>query len=223
MMTYRADRRGQANLAALAVALVALVSATTLGIVVADGALADADRDPETRRAAVAVADRVVSADSTTVRPNVLDGDALRSFTAARLDSLAPPVEGRAVRVRIGGRTVVNRGYPSDGTTIRRVVLVATETERTRTISVADGTAVTLPRRSPRVEITFSSDADVETVRTNGRVVLHDPDGLDGTRSVSLSRYETATLTFAGGTGTVDVTSYPRQTRKTVLEVTVDD
>lgn len=221
-MTRRTDARGQANLAALAVALVALVSATTLGVVVADGSLANADRDPETRRAAVSVADRFVTADATTVRPNVVDGDALPSFTAVRLDGLAPPVAGLDVRVAVGDQTVVSRGSPTDGLTVRRVVLVATRTERTRSLAVADGTTATLPRRSHRLELRFGSDATVQTVRANGRVVLHDPDGLDGVRSVRLSRYETTTLAFAGGSGEVEVTSFPRQSRKAVLEVTVD-
>lgn len=214
--------RGQANLAALAVALVALVSATTLGVVVADGALADADRDPITRRAATTVADRFVSAEATTVRPNVVDGNVLPSFTAARLDSLAPPVEGRDVRVRVGERVVVERGDPTGGSTVSRVVLVASGTERTRRFSVTDGSEFTLPRRSTRVDLQFDADSSVTTVRANDRVVLHDPDGLDDTRSVRLSRYETTTLAFSGGSGEVTVTSYPRQTRKAMLEVTVD-
>lgn len=218
-----ADDRGQANLVALAVALVALVSATTLGVVVADGALADADRDPDDRRAATTVADRFVTAEATTVRPNVIDADALPSFTPARLDALAPPVQGHDVRVRVGETVVVDRGNPTGGVTVRRVVLVASKTDRTREFDVADGTEVTLPRRSPRVDLAFSANSTVTTVRANGRVVLHDPDGLDETRTVALSRYETTTLAFSGGSGAVSATSYPRQTRKATLEATVGD
>lgn len=217
------DDRAQANLVALAVALVALVSATTLGVVVADGALADADRDPHARRAATTVADRFVTAAATTVRPNVVDADALPSFTPARLDALAPPVRGRDVRVRIGETVVVDRGDPTGGVTVRRVVLVASESERTREFDVADGTEVTLPRRSARLDLSFADDSTVTTVRANGRVVLHDPDGLDDTRTVALSRYETTTLAFSGGSGAVSATYYPRRTRKATLEVTVDD
>ena len=218
----RPGSRGQANLAALAVALVALLSATTLGLVVADGALASADRDPLSRRAADAAAERFVTADATTVRPNVLDGDALTSFTAARLDSLAPPAAGRDVTVRLGERVIVDRGDPTGGVTVRRVVLVAGTTERTQDIDVVDGTTFTLPRRSSRVALAFGPNANVTTVRANGRVVLHDPGGLDGTLTVPLSRYETTTLAFEGGTGSVAVSYYPRETRKAVLAVTVD-
>lgn len=215
-------RRGQANLVALAVALVALISATTLGLVVADGALADAERDPLERRAAVAAADRLVTAEETTVRPNVLAAAALRSLDGADIDSLAPPVEGRDVRLRVDDETLFERGDPTGGTTVSRVVLVAERTTRSRTVTASDGTTLTLPRRTPRVQLTFGVSADIETVRLNGRVVLHDPDGLTGQFTVRASRYETATLAFEGGSGEVALTSHPLQTTKATLRVTVD-
>ncbi|MFB6221342.1 MAG: hypothetical protein ABEH90_07865 [Halolamina sp.] len=216
------SRRGQANLAALAVALVALVSATTLGLVVADGALADAQREPRERRAAVAATDRLVSAASTTVRPNVLAGEAVRSLDAEDIDRLAPPVAGAALRLRVDDETLVVRGDPTGGTTVQRVVLVAERTSRSRTISATGGTTLTLPRRTDRVELAFGTASDIETVRVNGRVVLHDPDGLAGRFTVRASRYETATLAFEGGSGRVEVTSHPLQTTKATLGVTVD-
>ena len=215
-------RRGQANLVALAVALVALISATTLGLVVADGALADAERDPLERRAAVAAADRLVTAEETTVRPNVLAAAALRSLDGADIDSLAPPVEGRDIRLRIDDETLFERGDPTGGTTVSRVVLVAERTSRSRTVTASDRTTLTLPRRTSQVQLTFGVSADIETVRLNGRVVLHDPDSLTGQFTVQASRYETATLAFEGGSGEVDLTSHPLQTTKATLRVTVD-
>ena len=217
-----ARSRGQANLLSLAVALVALLSATTLGLVVADGALADADRDPLERRTAVTAADRLVSAPATTVRPNVLDAAALRTVSDRALAELAPPTEGRAVRLDLDGETVFERGDPTGGTTIQRIVLVAEPTIRTRTVAVEDGSGYTLSRRTSQVTITFDGNSTVETVRLNGRVVLHDPDGLAGRFSVSASRYETATLGFAGGSASVRVENHPFQTRKATLRVTVD-
>ncbi|AEN06756.1 hypothetical protein [Halolamina sp.] len=217
------NSRGQANLASLAIALVALVSATTLGLVVADGALANADREPLERRAAVAAADRVVTAPGTTVRPNVLDREAMQTVGGGALDDLAPPVEGRAVRLRLDDETLFERGDPIGGTTVQRIVLVAESTTRTRTVTVEDGGSHTLPRRTTHVELVFATDSTVETVRLNGRVVLHDPDGLRGRFSVRASRYETATLAFEGGSGDVEIVSYPLQTRKATLRVTVDD
>lgn len=220
-MTERS--RGQANLLSLAVALVALISATTLGLVVADGALADAERDPLERRAAVATADRLVSAAATTVRPNVLDLEAMRTVGGNALSELAPPTAGRAVRLRLDDETLFERGDPASGTTVRRVVLVAEPTTRTRTVVVDDGSSYTLPRRTTSVDLVFGGDSTVETVRLNGRVVLHDPAGLTGRFTITASRYETATLGFEGGSATVDIENHPLRTRKATLRVTVDD
>lgn len=221
-MSPQPSGRGQANLAALAVALVALVSATTLGLVVADGALADADREPLERRGAATVTDRLVTAERTTARPNVVLGSVLRSLDGDDLDALAPPVEGHAVRLRLDDETLFERGDPTGGTTLSRVVLVAERTSRSRTVTVDDGTTLTLPRRTAQIELAFDDSAGVETVRLNGRVVLHDPDGLTGRFTVDASRYETATLAFEGGSGEVGVTGHPLQTTKATLRVTVD-
>lgn len=208
---------------ALAVALVALVSATTLGLVVADGALADAERTPLERRGAVAAADRLVSAERTTTRPNVVLGSVLRSLGGDDVDELAPPVAGYAVRLRLDEKTLFERGDPTGGTTVSRIVLVAERTTRSRTVTVDDGTTLTLPRRTEAVELEFDSAADIETVRLNGRVVLHDPDALTGRFTVRTSRYETVTLAFEDGSGRVRITSHPLQTTKATVRVTVDE
>lgn len=215
------ERRGQANLLSLAVALTALVSATTLGLVIADGALAGADREPIERRAAVAAAERLVSADATTVRENVLDGDAVAGLSPSDLDALAPPVTNRSIRVRLGGETVLERGDPT-GATVERVVLVAERTTRSRSVAVGDGDDLTLPRRTDRVVLTFAAGSTVETVRANGRIVLHEPGGLVGQFVVEPSRYETVTLAFEGGTAQLAVESRPLRTEKATLRVTVD-
>lgn len=214
--------RAQANLLSLAVALTALVSATALGLVVADGALASADRDPTERRAAGAAAERLVSAEATTVRQNVLDRSAVAGLSVADLDALAPPVGNHSVRVRLGGETLLERGDPTGGATVERVVLVAERTTRSRSVAVGDGAELTLPRRTDRVALTFGSESGVETVRVNDRIVLHDPGGLTGRFVVEPSRYETTTLSFAGGTARVAVESTPLQTEKATLRVTVD-
>ena len=88
--------------------------------------------------------------------------------------------------------------------------------------------SVTLPRRTPNATLTLSppNGTTVSTVRANGRVVLHDESGIEGTETVDLSRFETATLTFESSDrlpeGSVVVTYYPSRTRKAVLGVTVD-
>lgn len=213
--------RGQATLVALAAALVVLTATVGVALALADGALGSAERDARERRAAVAATDRLVAPDaSTTRRVNVLDGDAVEALTVTDLDELAPPVRGTAVRVRLDDETLVERGDPTDGTTFRRIVLVATPTERTLTANVSEG--VTLPRRTAELRLSFAN-ATVETVRANGRVVLYRPGGLGGTATVAVSYGETVRLTFDDdAVGAVDVTYVPERTRKATLAVTVD-
>jgi len=217
----RSSDRGQSNLAALVAALIVLTATVGVTLGLAEAALAGADRQPGERRAAVAAAERLTAADSpTTRRENVLNATALDGFTPERLTALAPPLTDAAFAVRVDDRTIVERGDPSDGVSFRRIVLVSSVEERTRTVD-ADR-AVTLPRRTDRVRLAFEG-ADVETVRVNGRIVLHQPSGLRGTETVSVSRSETLTVSFdATATGRVTVTAIPERTRKATLEVTVD-
>ncbi|WP_254546219.1 DUF7263 family protein [Halomarina pelagica] len=219
--------RGQANLPALAVALLVLTTTASLGLLVADGAFAGATRDPAERRAAVALAERLVSAESPlTARPNVLRAGDLGAFDATRLDEAFPVARGWDVRLRVGGETVVERGDPTGGTTTRRIVLV--QRRQSVTLPAVAGDAVTLPRRSPRatIELRPPDGTTVRTVRANDRIVLHDPSGLNGTFEVALSRFETTRLRFDGDgplpRGSVRVTYYPARTTKAELAVTVD-
>jgi len=217
----RGPGRGQANLAALVAALVVLSATVGVALALADGALVAADRQPGDRRAAASTAERLTAPDSPlTRRANVLDAAALDAATARTLVELAPPLGGASFRIRLDGESVVERGDPVDGVSVRRIVLVAATEERTRRANASE--RLTLPRRTDRVRLDFAN-ASVETVRANGRVVLHRPDGLRGTETVAVSRVETLALGFGGNaTGTVAVTSVPERTRKARLEVTVD-
>ncbi|QCJ47436.1 hypothetical protein [Haloprofundus sp. MHR1] len=221
------DERGQANLLVLAVALVVLTAVAGIGVSLADGALESGQRDAMERRAATSLASQLVSADSsTTVRDNVLDSDAVESLTPADLELLAPGVASADVRVQIGESTVVERGTPSGGATVRRVVLVADETTENRRVNVSDSDSVTLPRRTTRVDVSVDTgpETTVETVRVNDRVALHSEDGLDGETTLRTSRYETLTLDFdvEGSEAEVALAYYPERTTKAVLTVTVD-
>ncbi|WP_101295613.1 DUF7263 family protein [Halegenticoccus soli] len=228
----RASRRSraQANLPALAVALVLVTTVTGVSVTLAEGALLSADRNPQERRAANAVADRLVAADAPiTERPNVLNRTDADALTADRVDRLAPAVRNAAVRIRLGGVTLVERGDPVGGITVRRAVLVADRSAAERTVDLAESDSVTLPRRTEAVELDLrpGPDTTVRTVRANDRVVLHRPDasGLRGSATVRTSRYETTTLAFETNrtaTGVVEVTYFPEETTKAVLEVTVD-
>ncbi|MEF8856013.1 MAG: hypothetical protein V5A16_01185 [Haloplanus sp.] len=117
--------RAQTNLIALVLALGLVTGATVIGVAFADAALADADRDPLDRHAATAVAGRLVAADApTTVRANALNASAVDGLNASRVEGLAPPAEGAALRVSLDDETVVERGAPGGGVTVRRSVLV---------------------------------------------------------------------------------------------------
>lgn len=221
--------RGQANLVALAVALLALTAVVGVALVVADGAFAGADRDPGERRLASSLSDRVVADDGPlTTRANVLNGTAVDDLDGTALAGSFPVVEGRDVRVRLDGESVAQTGDVTGGSTVRRLVLVEREESVTTTPNL-DRDSVTLPRRTDRVTLAINppTGTRLTTVRANGRVVAHDPAGLSGNVTVSVSRFETTTLAFdANGTlptGSVGLTYYPTRTIKALLVVTVDD
>lgn len=221
-------RRGQSDLVAVAVALVILTAITALGLALADAAFAGADRPADERRVAVALSERLVAADSPlTRRPNVLNASALGGVDAAGLRAAFPVVGDRPFRVRLDDRTLAARGEPAGAATARRIVVVERRTAVTRRPPLGPERAVTLPRRTPRVTLVIDPppSTTVSTVRADGRVVLRNESGLDGTFTVRTSRLDTVRLSFeANGTlprGAVTVTYYPATTTKALLEVTV--
>lgn len=217
------------NLPALGVALLVLTMVTGLSIGMADRAYLGAERDATSRRIAVAVSERMVGDESPlTVRPNVVNATELDDLDADRLASWFPVVSRHDVRVRLDDSVVVERGTPSDGTTIRRIVLVERRAEVTRTPRFSPtNPRFTLPRRTSNVTLVVRPPVGttVRAVRTNGRIALRNESGLDGTFTVDLSRFETTTISFeADGSlppESVRATYYPSNTRKAVLEVTV--
>jgi hypothetical protein len=214
----RWNERGQANLLALAVSLLVLTMTVGFCLVLIDGAYQSADRDPGERQVAVALAERLVSEESPlTSRSNVLNATRVKMLAPSRFNRTYPVASGVDIHVRLGGETIVKQGDTTGGTTIRRVVLI----ERRQSVTLPfRGDMLTLPRRSTRATITIS-DTTVTTVRANDRVVLYDPDGLQGTFEIDLSRYETTTVRIEPA-GTATVTYYPAQTTKAELVVTID-
>lgn len=215
--------RGQANLPALAVSLLVLTTVVGFSLVIIDGAYQSADRNPSERRVAVALAERLVSEESTlTSRPNVLDATRVRNLTESRFNRKYPVASGMDIRIRIGDETIIERGDSTGGTTIRRVVLV----ERRQSVTLPiRGDTLTLPRRSTRATIVIAPGTEtgtiITTVRANDRIVLYDPGGLEGEFEIDLSRYETTKVRIEPS-GTATVTYYPAQTTKAELVVTVD-
>lgn len=221
--------RGQANLAALAAALFALATVTVLGVAIADGALSSAMRDADERHAAATVADSIVSQSSPlTNRSNVLDGGATDELDAATLQGQYPVLDGRTFSVTLDGTTVAADGTADGGATIHRVVLVERRTSETMTPAFSGANRVTLPRRTPWVELVISAptNVSVSSVRANERTVLHDSSGLDGRYTVDVPRRETVQFTFLANAsldrGDVRLNFAPSNTTKAELGVTVD-
>jgi hypothetical protein len=220
------DARGQANLLALAAALVLVTTATVGSVALADRALGAADRDPAARHAAEVLGNRLVAADADhTRRANVVSRAALRALNASDLDRLAPPVRGRAVRVRLGDETLVERGDP-DGPTVRRLVRIERHESRTTSVNLRERSSVSLSGRVERVRLSVSTvgNATLTTVRANERVVLYDPSGLDGEYVVSVPPVSPPRLSFVvRGEPEGTVTVEWRETNATTapLEVTV--
>lgn len=219
--------RGQANLPALAVALLVVTTTAGLAFALADDAFAGATRDTDGGHASV-LAERLVGARSPlTDRANVVNRSRVEALDAAALATDFGVVGDAAFRVQLGGRTVAERGDPRGGATVERVVLVQSR-ERVELTPPLRADEVTLPRRTPRVTLALDPPAgtDVTTVRANDRVVLHDPDGLSGRYELDTARYATVTLAFeADGpleAGNATVSYYPAETTKALLEVTVD-
>lgn len=221
--------RGQASLPPLAVALLVLTGATLLGLTLASGALASADRAPEERRVAVGLTERLVAADSpVTDRENVLNRTQLDNFDADALGNALPVSENVAVEVAIDDTAIAGTEEDIRGTTIRRLVLVSERSERTIEPALGTTDTVSLPRRLESLEVTLDppDTTSVKTVRANDRVVLHDPDGLSGTHEISLSPRESTTLAIDANrslaSGAVEMTFTTEETSKATLAVTTD-
>jgi hypothetical protein len=221
--------RGQANLVAVAVALVLLTSVLGASLAVAESVLvgAVAERDPVDRHAASTLASRVVDDAPASYPRGVVPN---RTLTGTRVESLAPVVENASVTVELGGRTLFERGDPSGGTTVRRGVLVATPRSRTATVDLATNDTLTLAHRTDRVTLVVDPGPDtvVHTVRVDDRIVLHNGTGLAGEATVNSSRYRETELTFetttsdARANGSVEVSYTSLTLQPATLTVTVD-
>lgn len=221
--------RAQASLPPLVVALLALTGGTLVGLTLASGALAAAERPAEQRATAVALADRLVAPDSPlTDRQNVINRTALERLDGAALETAFPVAAAVDVRVTVDDEVRLQTGGTSGGTTIERLVLIGEQVERSTTPAMGPAGGVTLPRRVEEVELTLSppNGTRIETVRANDRVALHDPDGLAGSFEVALTRRESTRLTVeANGSlrdGDVEIAFAAERTRKVTLGVTVD-
>ena len=218
--------RAQTTLPAVAVAIVVLTAVTGLGLFVADTAITGADRDPDERRVAAAIAAQLVAADGPLAdRANVLNDSELDAFDDATLRDVSEATTQYAVAVRLNGTTIGATGEPTEGPTIRRLVLVEERNEETL---VPEGTTATLPRRvsSATVTLTPPNGTTIRTVRANEQVVLHNESGLQGTFDLRLATYETTDLRLQAvgdlPDGAVEISYDAPRTTKATLAVTVD-
>lgn len=221
--------RAQANLLSLAVGLLLVTAAVTAGVAIADGAYASAHRQPTDRGRAVALADRLVAPDSPlAVRDHVLAEGALATLTPDALRRDVPAARDWGVRLTLDGERLLAAGHPDGGVTVQRVVLVGHRTNSTLTPRLGGDTRVTLPRRTRHLTVSLDppTGTTVREIRVDNRTVLRDPSGLDGTYRVSVSRYETATVSAESSgplpPGSVTFTTHPLTARKATLGVTVD-
>ena len=221
--------RGQIDLPALGIALFLLTVALVLAVTTANSALAGAERSPVERTTAVGVSDRLVSADAPlTARRNVLDADAVAALDSDDLSAQYGLPADADVRVRLDGEVIASSGDVEGGTTVERIVLIESREERTIRPGFAGTTTMTLPRRSGNATLTITSPpgTTVQTVWANEHALLSNDDGLSGRFELSLSPLETTQLRFEAlgplESDHVKVTYYPPETRKAVLEVTVD-
>lgn len=215
--------RAQANLPALAVALLLVGASVGVAVGLAAGAFAGADADAADARLAGSLSERLVAPDGPlSVRGNVLSRTAVENASG---DWLPADV---AVHVRLDGETVLAQGDPAGGATMRRIVLVAATERRTVDPALTGRDAVTLPRRTTDATLTLDPPpgVSVTAVRANDRVVLRDAGGLEGAYDVTLARYDTVELSFDAssdlGPGSVTVSYRAETTTKAVLEVTAD-
>lgn len=227
-----ASARGLSTLLSLVTAIAVLTVVTAGTLIVVEDAFRDTQRGDASRAVAIQVSDRLVAPDGPIAdRPNVLDAEAVDALAEDDLEALDAS-DRFAVAVALDGERLASVGDPRAGHVVRRIVLVERSQRVTRTPPVSAGTGheVTLPVRTDAVNLTLDPPAgtNVTTVRSDGRVVLHDPDGLEGTYRVRTARYDTLRFAFEtdGGqlsTGDVAVAYESTSREKAILAVTVSD
>lgn len=227
----RSTLRAQTELPALGIAFVLLTAALVLSIGAANHAFTTAERPALERQAATSLSNQLVAEDAPlTSRENVLSESELGKLSAAALSEEYGLSEGKAASIRLEGETIVTVGdVGEDATTVERIVLIEKRTEETVRPQFNASQTVTLPRRTLDTTITLAppEEITVRSVRANGRTILKNDTGLDGTFDLSLSPLETTTLAFeATGRlpdGSVEIDYDAPETRKTTLVVTVDE
>lgn len=220
--------RAQANLLALGAAIVILTGATATALFVASGALDAATDDPGDRSLAEGLADRLIAHESPlTVTQGTLRAGNLSRFDAADLATLLPP--DAAASVRLDGRILARVGDPEGGERVIRLVRV--ETYRTairlpEVIANDSADSDMLVRTARWIDISINGSAgQLQTVWVADRVVLENPDGLEGEFRIHVGDREEVWLHFGAthvADGQVELTVYRREVSLHRLVVVAD-
>ncbi|RLM59690.1 hypothetical protein DVK02_02835 [Halobellus sp. Atlit-31R] len=232
--------RAQANLIGFAVAVVVVTTVTVGGVTLANDALTDADRTPETTHAAARLAEHLTAADAAHTRgPNVIRSAAVRNLSATALDATVPSIRGRPIRVRLGGDVVAARGRLAaderhvddpDVERVARTVRVERTHRETTAVDLSERRDLTLRHHAGRVNVSIDAGRarGVTTVRAGGRIVLHDPSGLSGDYSVAVPDVRPLVIAFesdrgaaSSPSGTVTVSRRTTNASAERLEVSV--
>lgn len=222
--------RAQANLLALAAALVVVSAALGVALLYAGGSLSTATGEPGERVLATGLADRMLASDGPLSRADgTLNASKVRNFTGRDLALILPQENDAAIRVRLGGEVLARRGTIRDGTSVTRLVRVVehrTVIRRPDLSTNESSDADYVLRAAHHVEISINGSAGIlETVWLDGRLVLHDSEGLDGTFTVRLPAPGQSRLQFSvsrPGDALVTLATVRRDVELQRLVVTVD-
>lgn len=221
--------RAQTTLPVLGVALVLISAVSLIAVQAGSSSIERASAPTLDRATAIALSERLVTnRTELTVRPNVLDRRVFDRVDERFLHENLAVSPDTAVSIRVGNRSLLERGDVSDGSSFERIVLTRSAQERERRPRIDAGAAVTIPRRVSAVNLTLTPapNASVRRVLAGDRVVLANESGLRGRYRVEISRFVTSVLTFdaVGALDRGDVVLRYRtpRTRKAGLVVTVD-
>lgn len=221
--------RGQTELPAIAIAFVLLTGTVVLGVSVANSALVSAERPALEQQTATGLSERLVSEEAPhTVRENVFDDEAVPALDESTLSEYYDLPPDSDVRIRLDGDVLASTGDVTGGTTVSRIVLVERRSHETVQPDFETRRTVVLPRRTSNVTLTIEppTGTTVRTVLANDRVLLANESGIEGTVEAEISPFETTQIAF-GTVGpltedSVRIEYAPPETRKAILEVTVD-
>lgn len=222
--------RGQANLIALAAAVVVLSAALGIALITVSGSLSGATGNPDERVLATGIAERLLATDSPlTRRDGSLNASHIETFGPQDLASILPSTSDARVHVSLGGSELASIGEPRGGTTVTRLVQVVEHRKVIRRPDLSSNESINsdyVLRAANHVTISINGSAgSVETVWLDGRLVLHDPDGLDGTFTVRLAAPGQSRLRFEvsqPGERLVTLATVRREVEFMRLVVTVD-